>query len=653
VPNLDVSNSVFWVRLSVENKSNETQLCIDLKQPSLDEVSFYFPTSDGYYASELLSDRVPISARDIQFQNYTFRLNISNNQTKTIYLKVKSGDQIQLPVAVGTVSQVTSNHQQKDFWFGIYSGIFLAMVITSILIYYRTKEKGYLHYVGYVLILYLTQANFQGYTLRLFWSWAPDFERYSVFVLSALVGIVGIVFIANYIQSNRYARWSDKYFKFAIFNYSLVIVISLLGSYNFAYNILQANASMVALFILFVTYKVWKQGNRQAGNLLLAWGVFLFGIVVFVVKDFGLVPYNWFTYNIMTMGSAVEGLLLSFGLSDKINQFKKEKELSQERMISVMKENQSLIEQQNIKLEAMVHERTQDLERANDDLSATLNDLKMTQKQLLESEKLASLGQMTAGIAHEINNPINFVSSNIQPLKRDVSDILTLLDEYAQVSDLEQMREKLPTLQKRYKDLDIDYLKREIDMLLHGIEEGSRRTAEIVRGLRIFSRMDRDALVTASINECLGSTLVVMKSVTKGEVTLVREMQDDLPAIDCYPGKLNQVFMNIINNAVQATKLPGRTTADRQVTIKTFLREDNVCISVTDNGCGIPEDVRSKIFDPFFTTKGVGEGTGLGLSIAMGIINEHHGRIEVSSEPNKGTEFLIILPRKMAMSKAA
>jgi signal transduction histidine kinase len=111
--------------------------------------------------------------------------------------------------------------------------------------------------------------------------------------------------------------------------------------------------------------------------------------------------------------------------------------------------------------------------------------------------------------------------------------------------------------------------------------------------------------------------------------------------------------MNVINNAVQATKLPGRSVAEREVHIRTFLRDENVCISVSDNGCGITDEVRGKIFDPFFTTKGVGEGTGLGLSIAMGIINEHHGRIEVSSEPNKGTEFLIILPRKIALAKAA
>jgi signal transduction histidine kinase len=202
--------------------------------------------------------------------------------------------------------------------------------------------------------------------------------------------------------------------------------------------------------------------------------------------------------------------------------------------------------------------------------------------------------------------------------------------------------------------LDIEFLKKEIEMLLGGIEEGSRRTAEIVKGLRIFSRMDRDTLVSANINECINSTLVVMKSLTKGEVTIVKEYADNLPALDCFPGKLNQVFMNILTNAVQATKLDGRQAPDRKIDIKTSCDENNIIVTITDNGMGMDEAVKAKIFDPFFTTKSVGEGTGLGLSIAMGIVSEHNGKIEVNSHVGKGTQFLITLPRLQSVtSKAA
>ena len=149
-----------------------------------------------------------------------------------------------------------------------------------------------------------------------------------------------------------------------------------------------------------------------------------------------------------------------------------------------------------------------------------MNDLRMTQQQLVESEKLASIGQMTAGIAHEINNPINFVQSNVGPLKRDVDEILDLLSQLALIDENKDLLEQLNHLKTQYSKLDVDYLKKEIQQLLNGIEDGSKRTAEIVKGLRVFSRMDRNELVSADINECLHSTLVVMKNMTKAEVTL-------------------------------------------------------------------------------------------------------------------------------------
>jgi two-component system NtrC family sensor kinase len=251
---------------------------------------------------------------------------------------------------------------------------------------------------------------------------------------------------------------------------------------------------------------------------------------------------------------------------------------------------------------------------------------------------------MTAGIAHEINNPINFVQSNVGPLKRDVQDILSLLEQYANLENDNDLQLKLNNLKAQYKNLEIDFLKEEIAQLLNGIEEGSKRTAEIVKGLRIFSRMDKNERVSADINECLSSTLVVMKNMTKAEVTLNILLAKDLPKLDCYPGKLSQVFMNLITNAVQATKLPNRQPKDRIITIESAQQNECILIHISDNGAGIPENIQDKIFEPFFTTKDVGEGTGLGLSIVHGIIAEHNGIIDFQNVPEGGTRFTIHLP---------
>jgi signal transduction histidine kinase len=251
---------------------------------------------------------------------------------------------------------------------------------------------------------------------------------------------------------------------------------------------------------------------------------------------------------------------------------------------------------------------------------------------------------MTAGIAHEINNPINFVQSNVGPLKRDIDEILELLSQLAEIDENKDLLQQINHLKSQYVKLDVEYLKKEIQQLLNGIEDGSKRTAEIVKGLRVFSRMDRSELISADINECLNSTLVVMKNMTKAEVTLNVELGENIPKTFCYPGKLSQVFMNLVTNAVQATRLPDRQPIDRVINVRSYFKDNKICVEIQDNGKGIPTEIQDKIFEPFFTTKDVGEGTGLGLGIVSGIIGEHNGQLSFTTSATDGTTFLITLP---------
>jgi hypothetical protein len=184
----------------------------------------------------------------------------------------------------------------------------------------------------------------------------------------------------------------------------------------------------------------------------------------------------------------------------------------------------------------------------------------------------------------------------------------------------------------------------EINHLLNGIHEGATRTAEIVKGLRIFSRVDEDDLKRADINEGLDSTLVIMNNLLTSNNIKVEKNYGDLPLVECYPGKLNQVFLNIISNAIHAIAAKHSQSKDGLLTLKTFAEDNFVNISITDNGCGMSDSTRNKIFDPFFTTKDVGEGTGLGMSIAYNTIKKHNGQIYIQTELDKGTEFLIKIP---------
>ena len=292
-------------------------------------------------------------------------------------------------------------------------------------------------------------------------------------------------------------------------------------------------------------------------------------------------------------------------------------------------------------------ERTEELQESNKSLSLTLDNLKDAQAQLVESEKMASLGQLTAGVAHEINNPINFVTSNVNPLRRDVGILWEIIDEIELIAlnDNLNIAEK-QSLIKSIKDTnDLDYLKSEIDFLLKGIQEGAERTAEIVRSLRIFSRIDEDTLKRADLNECMDSTLVILNSMTKERIEVIKNYYN-IPMVECYAGKLNQVFMNILSNAIYAVEKKFNGNPGGEIKIETKLNDDlsKVIISISDNGTGIPKEVMGRIFEPFFTTKDVGEGTGLGMSIAYKTIERHNGKISLNSVEGEGTSFDIELP---------
>lgn len=301
--------------------------------------------------------------------------------------------------------------------------------------------------------------------------------------------------------------------------------------------------------------------------------------------------------------------------------------------IAVSLQNVSLYEN----LEEKVRERTAEVVRQKEALEDTLDQLKLTQSQLVSAEKMASLGQLTAGIAHEMNNPVNFVAANIDSLKLNFEDVQQLIRQYESLKEQEDFDQKVKTLIALEEELDKDFLFDEISLLLNGIDEGARRTAEIVAGLRNFSRLDEDDFKHVNLHEGIESTLTLLGNKLSDRITIHKEYAI-LPEVECLPGKINQVLMNVFNNSIQAIDGEG------DIFIKTQHVGEEVSISVRDTGVGMPQEVINKVFDPFFTTKELGEGTGLGLSISYGIIEKHGGRILVNSAEGEGSEFIIWLP---------
>lgn len=261
-------------------------------------------------------------------------------------------------------------------------------------------------------------------------------------------------------------------------------------------------------------------------------------------------------------------------------------------------------------------------------------------EQLAHMEKMASLGALTAGIAHELNNPINFVSSNINPLRRDIEDVLEVLERYAAISssdDKSALSGKLEEIEALKADIDLDYVIDEIHQLLNSIAEGAQRTASIVKDLKNFSRVDKNEIKKADLHEGIESTLTLLFNQYKNRVE-VEKKYSDLPEVECFPGQLNQVWMNILSNAVQAMPNGGL------LTIVTEPDGDQVRVSIRDTGIGMTEEIKSRVFEAFFTTKDIGQGTGLGMSISASIIAKHHGKIDIETAVGRGSTFTVFLP---------
>ncbi|MDJ0515043.1 MAG: response regulator [Trichodesmium sp. MO_231.B1] len=307
------------------------------------------------------------------------------------------------------------------------------------------------------------------------------------------------------------------------------------------------------------------------------------------------------------------------------------------------------IQAQHLILEQMI----ESLKSANQELKERLEQLKKAQLQLVKSEKMASIGQLVSGVAHEINNPVGFISGNLDYAAEYIQDLMDLLQLYQ-----EGFEYNSPTIQKKIEEIELDYLREDLPELIESMKEGANRIAEISKSMRTFSRADTIAKTPFNIHDGIDSTLLILKNRLKAdekrpEIKVVKNY-GNLPEINCYPGQLNQVFMNILANAIDTLEESnaGKTFAEikaapNQISITTEIENEIqlAIIKIRDNGKGISEEVKQKIFEHLFTTKEVGKGTGLGLSISRQIVEEKHGgKITCTSELGTGTEFTISLP---------
>jgi len=418
-----------------------------------------------------------------------------------------------------------------------------------------------------------------------------------------------------------------RFFYILIFSYAACVVIILSGN-RFLGMISTEFVSLIAVLSLFLTgIIVYRKGFKPAKYYLIAWTTLLIGVLVFLLKDFNIVPYNQITVSGMRIGSGIEALLLSFALANKINTYREEKEKAEALAFAQVKENEKLVLEQNVILETKVTERTKELKHLLEELSET-------QTQLIQKEKLASLGELTAGIAHEIQNPLNFVNNFSDINKELIAEMSAEIDN----GNFNEVR-----------SIAKDVSENEEKINHHG-----KRADAIVKGMLQHSRSSTSVKEPTNINaladEYLRLSYHGLRAKDKSfNATLKTDFDNTIGKINIIPQDIGRVFLNLYNNAFYAVNEKMKTAGENYeptVSVQTKKLNDKIILTVMDNGNGIPQKVVDKIFQPFFTTKPTGQGTGLGLSLSYDIIKAHGGEIKVETKEGEFTEFVISITNK-------
>jgi signal transduction histidine kinase len=643
VLDLDYTHFPVWVCTKIINQSNQDRLVLIIENPLIDS-SALFLKADAVLPAQKNYLGEGYNQRSSFGTYHKFTIPIALGDTFTTLIRVTGTEQMLLPLTLQTEKEGVSATMERNLIYGIFIGVILVMFFYNLFVLLSTRDSNYLYYILYILFIGLGQTTLSGHFYALVLGEYAYLHKISIVVLPALSGVAAVLFIQHFLQVETFEPKLNKGLWIIIVSYGLAAIVRLLGQHQISARMMDSIGLPGAALVYVIAIRIYKRGVKSALYFIIAWSVFILGVVFFVLRNLGIMPLTPVTTYTLPVGAAMEVALLSFALANKINTLQSEKSEKEREVMIAMLENERLVREQNEILEHKVKERTTELYQSNAQLSEAITNLRNTQTQLVEQEKMASLGQLTAGIAHEINNPINFVTSNINPLKRDIKMLTDLIQSLENLIESDEDKvSKAAKVEALKEELDYEYLQEELGFLLKGIDDGAHRTSEIVKGLRIFARQDEDTLLEADLIEGINSTLVILNNQLAG-IKIERNTPQSI-MIQCYPGKLNQVFLNLLSNAIYAIHQRHQESGQGLITISVQEIDEQIKVVISDNGTGMTEEVKNKVFEPFFTTKPVGDGTGLGMSIVFKTIEMHQGKIIAHSEFGVGTTFEIHLKR--------
>ncbi len=632
-PNFSFSPHVYWLRLRVQwGADSAGRYLLSQEYPLTDHLTLYRPQADGSWQASRTGDQYPFAQRELPVRAFAFALDAKPGQTETYYLSLSGAGTIYVDLKLASSAASQSGSETRHLLLGLYYGALVALLLYNLVLFASMRERVYLYYSICIAALGITFFDLNGLAFRYWWPQWPAMNTWFL-VFSFISMQAQLLFSRDFLQLRQNWPLMDR----VVLAWLVLGTLGLAGVWlappRLMYPASQYFALGVTLLCAVAGMVLWQRGIQVARWFTLACSAYIAGILVYVLQNLDWLPASGLANHAVQIGSAVEMATLSLALAARIRQVKAEK-----AAIAAAAHRQ-LVEH-NQTLERRVDERTNELIVSLEELHEKHQRLIRAQQQLVEAEKMSSLGILVAGVAHEINNPANFTRIAADNIARDIdalrSFLLGLADEHSDAALLAELEQRFARLHAQ----------------LALVHDGTERLARIVAGLRVFARQEEAQMTVACPDEGLAATLNLVRAQYGNQVRIELHQHDPAASGACYPVALNQVFMNLAVNACQSILadpvrrgLPapvGRLRVESRLVESAGSRVWTV--DFRDDGPGIPTEVRQHLFEPFFTTKPVGEGTGLGLSVSYGIVRSHGGEILVDPAPGRGACFTVRLP---------
>ena len=624
----DASRFGYWFLFDLTNQTDR-ELFLRFVYSGTEVIDVYETDGARVLASHRIGSLEPAGGDAFRKSNPYCPLRIGPGQTHRVYVYQQGIYTAYVPLFCLTSSSLLRSQHRADLFYGLYYGFILLIVVYNLILFLRVRERDHLFYGLWVLMMGVQVMLFRGHLNEFFYAETPEIERYGA-ALAGLVGLCHILFTRSFLRLRELA---PRLYRLSTVILGLFLLAFLWDVYAISRGSLLDLVPFVTiaegLFSVTAAVVVYRRGFRPALYYILGNVVFFACLFLYLAYAAGRLRFGFFSYNALLIGSGSEILLFTLALAYKITLMKREREAAEHEQVRLLAENERLIREQKATLEEQVAQRTAELNQ-------TLKNLRDTQAQLIHSEKMASLGELVAGIAHEIQNPLNFVN-NFAEVSAEL------------VGELREEREKGAN---RDEATEAEIL-HDLEENLRKITHHGQRADGIVKGMLQHSRGSSGEKSPANLNALADEFLRLAYHGLRAKdktfnARLVTDLEPGLEPVSVVAPDLGRVLLNLFNNAFYAVQQRQKTAPpgyQPTVEVCTARQNGHVVIKVKDNGTGMTEAVRAKMFQPFFTTKPTGEGTGLGLSLSFDIVTKGHGgEMTVESVEGEGTEFTVRLP---------